>query len=113
MFKPAHTTLVVALAALAAMPFLTMQPAEARPWGVNHREARQQGRICQGLKSGQLTGREYRHLENGESRLARREYRFRHDSDPGLQAGERAKLQREENRLSHRIYNQKHDGQMR
>lgn len=86
--------------------------AEAKRWGVNARENRQQNRIYNGVANGSLTHHEAARLEKQQVKLARREARMR-QSGNGLSRNERAKLEREENRTSQSIYNQKHDGQNR
>lgn len=86
--------------------------AEARRWGVNARENRQQNRIYNGVENGSLTRHEARNLERQQSNLANREARMR-ASGGGLSNGERWKLERQENRMSGNIYNQKHDFQNR
>lgn len=80
--------------------------------GINQRERHQQRRIVQGLRSGELTGREFVRLERQQARLRREEFRYRHN-DGRLGPRERADLQRDLNRTSRRIYRQKHDGQSR
>jgi len=78
---------------------------------VNERQERQQERIEQGVKSGQLTKREAARLERQEAKIAAEEKAFR--SDGKLSLRERAKLQRDLNKTSRRIYRQKHDAQKR
>ncbi|CAN5641985.1 hypothetical protein BH10CYA1_BH10CYA1_13890 [soil metagenome] len=86
--------------------------AEAKRWGVNARENRQQKRIYNGVANGSLTQHEAARMEKQQLKLAQREARMR-QSGNGLSSNERAKLEREENRTSQNIYNQKHDGQNR
>jgi len=87
--------------------------AQARPnHGVDARQHRQQERIGQGLRTGQLTTHEAIQLERREARLRRQE-RWMHHTGHHLSWRERARLQREENRLSYGIYRQKHDRQHR
>jgi argininosuccinate lyase len=87
--------------------------AEARPRspGVNRRQANQQDRIRDGVKSGELTGREARTLEWKEARVAELERRLK--ADGTLSPSERARLQSELTDLSREIYQQKHDAQKR
>lgn len=73
------------------------------------RNANQQGRIEQGLQSGQLTAREAGRLERGQARVDRTEARAAADGHVG--AREQARVQRKENHQSEDIYRQKHDGQ--
>jgi len=79
--------------------------------GVNKRQHRQQRRIGQGVKSGELTRREAVRLEREQVRIARKEARFKSDGE--LTRRERASLQRDLNRSSRHIYGQKHDEQNR
>jgi hypothetical protein len=99
---------VIAMSALIA----SAVPALAGPGTINHRQARQQGRIYQGIASGELTRREARRLESQESRIAVQEARARHSGN-GLSPREHRMLERDLSRESRHIYRQKHDGQDR
>jgi len=79
--------------------------------GIDRREYREQHRINQGIRGGELTRREARQLEAGLLRIRRDERRAR--SDGHLSPRERARLDRELNHESRGIYRQKHDGQDR
>jgi hypothetical protein len=79
---------------------------------INERERRQQRRIRTGVRNGELTRRETRHLERRETRLRRDERRARR-SGGELTMRERRRLQREENRTSRAIRRQRHDRQER
>jgi len=83
--------------------------AEAR---VNARQHHQHHRIHQGVKSGELTRGEARHLRAQQHRIARYEAKSRADG-PGLTRRERANLAAMQNHASRDIYRQKHDGQRR
>ena len=74
---------------------------------VDRREQRQQKRIEQGKKSGQLTPRETRHLERREAKIHRDEAKAK--SDGKVTPAERRRLNREENRTSRAIYRKKHN----
>jgi hypothetical protein len=78
---------------------------------VNARQHHQRGRIHEGVRSGELTRRETRHVaeEQRDVRQLERAYK----SDGTLTAGERADLRHEQNQASRDIYRQKHDGQER
>ena len=91
-------------AVLFAVPAFTAAPAA--------RSASLQGRINQGVATGQLTGPEAARLQRQENRLNRTIARDRCDGG-GLSMHERAKLQRQENRLSRHVAYQKHDAQRR
>ena len=74
---------------------------------INKRQKRQQQRIANGVKSGQLTAGE-------TARLEAREAKIQHDkkvakSDGTVTPAERRKLRREENRASRKIYQLKHN----
>src|SRR5262245_56285579 len=84
--------------------------AQSRGRGINAREHRQQERIGQGVRSGELTNRETLRLEREQLRIERQEDRFRASGD-GLSQRERARLEHELNRSSRDIYRQKHDRQ--
>ena len=83
----------------------------AGPRGINAREHREQQRINQGIRSGELTRREARRLEAGLARIRIDERYAR--ADGNVTPRERARLERELNRESRGIFRQKHDGQDR
>jgi polyhydroxyalkanoate synthesis regulator phasin len=85
-------------------------PAPRDP-GVNARQVRQQERIGQGIKSGELTGKEAVRLER-EERAVRVEERA-YKADGKLTPAERKDLHQDLNKVSSDIYKQKHDGQTR
>jgi hypothetical protein len=78
---------------------------------LDRREQHQGARIYNGVKSGELTRRETRHLAAGQVHLRRAEARAK--SDGVVTARERVHLQHEANQQSRRIYRQKHDNQDR
>ena len=74
---------------------------------VHARQRHQQRRIAHGVRSGELTGKEVKHLEHGEAKIEK-------DREKALQDGhlslkEREKLQHEENKESHKIFEAKHN----
>jgi len=73
----------------------------SRTPGINMQERRQERRINQGLKSGELTPREAWRLQWGEQRLQRLEQRLKNDGD--LTPAERTRLQGYLNFLNARI----------
>jgi len=83
----------------------------AGPRGINYRERREQQRINQGIRSGELTRREAARLEAGLARIRINERLARRDGV--ITPRERARLDRELNRESRAIHHQKHDGQDR
>jgi len=96
---------------LALLLFISAGAASAQSrWNINGRERHQQRRIYNGVRSGELTGRETYRLEREQVRINRQEARFRRSGD-GLSPRERLRLEREQNRASRDIYRQKHDNQ--
>ena len=79
--------------------------------GIEARQHRQQARIAQGLRSGELTRFEARRLEREQAQLRRKERIYK--ADGVLTAAERRDLQRDLNRAERHIYNQKHDADRR
>ena len=71
------------------------------------REGRQQGRIYQGVDSGQVTPREYRRLEREQGRIEAD--RQRAWADGRLTPREACRLTREQNRASRDIWRAKHN----
>lgn len=74
---------------------------------VTHRQFRQQVRIHQGIRSGELTRGEVRGLERQQVRIQRTKRRAWRDGS--LQPWERAHLEYMQDRSSHRIYRYKHN----
>lgn len=85
----------------------------ARAAEVDNREANQQARIAQGVRSGQLTPGETSHLENREARINREVARDRAANGGHLTGAERARVNRQEDRTSGAIYRDKHNGRVR
>ena len=80
---------------------------------LNRREERQQQRIAEGVRSGELTPRETRQLERQQGRIERQERRDMARHNGHLTAGEQARLNREQNRASRNIYAKKHNRAVR
>lgn len=78
---------------------------------INQRERRQQARIADGVKEGELTRKEARKLEKGQARIHTAEARAKADGE--FTAKERAKIQKRQNKASEQIYKEKHDKQIR
>ncbi|HVI44240.1 MAG TPA: hypothetical protein VM802_05205 [Chitinophaga sp.] len=85
--------------------------AQTRTPVIHERQQRQQQRIANGVKSGQLTARETARLENRETKLQQDKRLAK--SDGVVTHQERQELRREENRDSRAIYEQKHDANIR
>ena len=78
---------------------------------INHREHRQERRINQGVRSGELSRNEARHLR-GDERNINRDKRIA-KADGRVTARERSHIRREENRTSRAIYRKKHNDRVR
>lgn len=107
-------TLLAPLALVATMfPAAALaQTSATHPSGINARERRQQQRIRQGVRSGELTRREAERIEAREAKTNVDEAYARR-SGGRLTAAERLRLQQQLNRNNRVIYKQKHDGQER
>lgn len=82
--------------------------ASAQPTPVIHRRhVRQEARIHQGVRSGQLTRGEAHRLQAGERHIARMNQRAH--ADGRVTYRERARINRAQNRESRRIYRLKHN----
>jgi Ni/Co efflux regulator RcnB len=102
--------LILSLAAFASVA--AALPSVASAQDVGARQTNQQARIQQGVRSGELTGRETRHLERGEARLAYRKDMMRARDGGRLTGHDRVALNRQENRLSRHIFRAKHNGRV-
>jgi hypothetical protein len=102
--------LILGLAAFAtvatAMPAFTAA-AFAQP--VEQRQATQQARIAEGVRSGALTPHQTARLEHREARLQHQEARMRARHGGVLTHHDRRVLARHENHLSRAIYRAKHN----
>lgn len=72
---------------------------------IDHRQAKQQNRIEQGIQSGQLTEREVRRLEAQQNRIRLAEEKAK----AVVTRRERAQLTRRQNKASRNIYRKKHN----
>ena len=95
----------IAAIVIAALPALAF--AQTTP--IDKRQANQERRIQQGVKSGELTPREAARLEKGQARIQRMEDKAK--ADGTLSAKERKRIAHEQNKQSKRIARQKHDKQ--
>lgn len=108
------SSLLIAVLTAFALPVLaqTATPPARDPAatpGVDKRQANQQQRIDQGVKSGELTGKEAARLEKGQERIQTMEDKAK--ADGKVTPKERERLQKAENRESRRIAREKHDRQ--
>ena len=95
--------LIAAAAATAALP------AAAQVVG---RQDTQAARIDQGVRSGQLTPQETRHLERQQGHIARTEARMRAHHGGALTAHDHRVLARQQNHASRSIYRAKHNARV-
>ena len=95
--------LTLTLAALAA----TMAFAQTATPRIERREARQDARIHQGVRSGELTPGEAARLRAGQRHVDRMEGRAK--ADGVVTPRERARIGRAQNNESRRIYRLKHN----
>ncbi len=102
--------LIIAFAA-GLMVITAPVHATGRDHGVNQRQHHQTQQIRQGIKSGELTRPEVKHLIREQQRIRKMERKFRSDGE--LTFKERARLQSSLDRSSHHIYQEKHDTQQR
>ena len=85
--------------------------AGIRDRGVNARQRNQQGRIAEGVRSGELTKSEAKGLEKEERGIRQEERQFK--SDGKLTLEERQKLHSDLNKTSKDISTEKHDPEVR
>ena len=78
-------------------------PGHPRVNQVNRREGRQQKRIANGVKNGNLTSKQTTHLEKRETNLQNREQKDMSKHNGHLTKAEQKGLNRQENRISRSI----------
>jgi len=96
---------------VACIVIASVGNAQTKTPVVKERQENQQKRIGQGVKDGELTAKETKHLEGREVKIEKDKKAAKADGKVTKQ--ERAKLHREQNRASRAIYRQKHDAQVR
>jgi len=106
------TALLLCLAAGLALPSAAQageknKGGKPHPRNIDHREARQEKRIDQGVKSGQLTADEAAKLKQEEAAIQQKEAAYR--ADGTLTKTERKDLQTDLNVTSKEIRSEKHD----
>jgi hypothetical protein len=77
---------------------------------VGERERKQQERIAQGVKSGQLTAGETANLEKREAAINKEVKSDRAENGGKLTRAERRQVNRQEKRSSRATYRKKHNG---
>ena len=99
------------LLVLAGIITLSMGAHEAFAGRISDRQIVQQKRIHQGIRSGELTRCEIRHLEMEQHRIHRLKKRAWRDG--WLTTGERLRLERRQDHASRHIYRLKHNKRIR
>ena len=102
------TMIALIIAALPGIAFAQSTDTKSTP-RIDKRQAEQQQRIDQGVKSGQLTGKEAARLEKGQDRIQKMENKAM--ADGKMTKKERAKIEKAQDRESKKIYREKHDKQ--
>src|ERR1700704_1263511 len=88
-----------------------VDPGHPRVNQVNRREARQQQRIGNGIKSGKLNSKQAAHLEKREASVQNREQKDMAKHNGHLTKAEQKGINRQQNRISKSIYKDKHPRQ--
>jgi hypothetical protein len=100
------TTALCALLTGAAFAQVTGQT-------IQNRKNNQQGRIAQGVRSGQLTRGETRNVESRERSVNHEEHAMRRADGGHLTGADKAALTRRQNNISRSISNDKHNARVR
>ncbi len=109
--KRPSSLLISVLAAITLPVFAQTAPAKdpAATPGIDKRQAEQQKRIDQGVKSGELTAKEAARLEKGQDRVQKMEDKAK--ADGKVTAKERERIQQAQNVQSRHVAREKHDRQ--
>ena len=102
---------IVGGALVAMLAVTSIANAQSRTPVIDRREHRQERRIAQGVRSGELTRHEARNLRRSE-RSIRTEKRMAM-ADGRVTPAERRHLRHKENRVSRHIYRAKHNDPVR
>jgi hypothetical protein len=97
--------------ASSAIPASGCRPVSVAHPSRDRRQERQEDRIDQGIRSGELNRRETARLERGQAHVNRMENRPL--ADGHINRAEFRRIEAAQNTQSHRIYHQKHDRQHR
>jgi hypothetical protein len=88
-----------------------VDPGHPRVNQINRREAKQQQRIGNGVKSGKLHSQQAAHLEKREANVQNREQKDMAKHNGHLTKAEQKGINRQQNRISKSIYKDKHPKQ--
>ena len=100
---------VIAVTFCALSMAAIAQTAAPPPGTAHERSQRQQQRIAQGVRSGQLTAHETANLENREASVNREKRNMRASDNGHLTAADRKALNQRQNHISKSIYRDKHN----
>ena len=78
---------------------------------IDARQAQQERRIQQGVRSGEVSRSEYSRLENEQARI--RDLERQAKADGHISRAEAARIREAQNQASRHIYQEKHDGERR
>lgn len=95
---------------IASSVFTTSAMANTNSPLIDQKQQNQKGKIVQGVKSGELTGKETWRLGKQQAKIHHKEARFK--SDGQFTRRERLAIHRDLGIASRNIYQQKHDGQV-
>ena len=93
---------------IAALPGLVLAQTTSTP-RIAQRQAEQQKRIDQGVKSGELNKKEAARLQKGQARVQKMEDKAM--ADGKMTKMERRKIEQAQDQESKKIYREKHDKQ--
>jgi hypothetical protein len=105
--------LVSALCIAPAAMFAQTPTPGAHDYDINQRKGDQQGRIANGVRSGQLTAGETSRLEHQEAGINREERGMRAQDNGHLSKQDRQTIHAQQNQESRRIYRDKHNAAVR
>lgn len=96
---------------IAALAFTSIAEAQTHTPVITQRQRNQQHRINKGVRNGELTRSEARHLRADERRI--REDKRMAKADGHITRAERQRLRRDENRANRDIRRDKHNSRVR
>jgi hypothetical protein len=96
---------------VAALAITSIANAQTRTPVINHRQVRQEHRIHQGVRNGELTRHETRSLQRGERKIQADKRMAK--ADGRVSPAERRHIRREQNRMSRAIRRDRHNGRVR
>lgn len=99
---------IVTAAVIAAFAFPVYAQTTSTP-RIDQRQANQEQRIQQGVKSGELNKKEAARLEKGQAKVQRMETKAM--ADGKMTKKERTAIEKEQDRQSRKIKREKHDKQ--